>query len=281
MRRRTDGVRTHTEGQRSLRAPSAPEGTSRPSAAELNDEFRRHYDAARDVLEFFAGDGIELKGSSVADIGCGDGAMALAVAQIAEPALMVGFDIVPVDTGRLVSCAGASGLATRLPPNLRFERCGQESLPAPDGQFDFVFSWSAFEHILQPVSVLREAHRVLRSGGVVMIQVWPFFHSKHGSHLWDWFPNGFAQLLHDAESIARIVRSEPERGPAWADQILDAYGELNRVTVDDIHRFLMLAGFTIAKLELITEPVHIPRELAFLPPTLVGISGVKLLAFRE
>jgi len=115
----------------------------------------------------------------------------------------------------------------------------------------------------------------------VMIQVWPFFHSKHGSHLWQWFPDGYAQLLHDTEVIDRTVRESPESGPAWVDQILEAYGELNRVTVDDLHRYLMLAGFTIAKLELLTEPVHIPRELAFLPPSLLGISGVKLLAFRD
>jgi hypothetical protein len=36
----------------------------------------------------------------------------------------------------------------------------------------------------------------------------------------------------------------------------------------------------MAKLELITEPIHVPRELAFLPPSLLGISGVKLLAYR-
>lgn len=255
--------------------------TPGPSAEDLNDEFRNHFDAAREVLDFFAGDGIQLKGCDVADIGCGDGAMAFGVATMAEPASLVGLDIVPVDTGRILSCAAATGLGAELPSALRFEVCGEESLPGPDGQFDFVYSWSAFEHVLQPVAVLREAHRVLRPAGVVMLQVWPFYHSKHGSHLWHWFPDGFAQLLHDTEDIASVVHSAPESGPAWADQILEAYGTLNRVTVDDIHRYLMLAGFTIAKLELITEPVHIPRELAFLPPSLLGISGVKLLAFRE
>ncbi len=207
--------------------------------------------------------------------------MALGVANIAAPSSMVGFDVVHVDTSRLVSCAAASGLGSALPDNLRFERCGEEELPAADATFDYVFSWSAFEHILHPAAVMREIHRVLRPGGVVMIQVWPFFHSKHGSHLWHWFPDGFVQLLEDTESIARVVRGDPERGPAWAEQILDAYRTLNRVTVDDLHRDLMLSGLTMAKLELITEPVHVPREVAFLPPSLLGIAGVKLLAFRE
>ena len=40
----------------------------------------------------------------------------------------------------------------------------------------------------------------------------------------------------------------------------------------------MIAGFRIGKLELISEPVHIPPELESLPPSVIGISGVKLLA---
>lgn len=252
-----------------------------PTAEDLNVEFQNHFDAAREVIDFFAGDGIQLKGTTVADIGCGDGAMAYGVAHLGEPASMVGYDIVPVDTRRILSSAKAAGLGTKLPDNLRFELCQAEKLPAADATFDYVYSWSAFEHILQPIGVMREIHRVLKPAGVVMIQVWPFFHSKHGSHLWHWFPDGFAQLLYDTEHIAEAVRSAPESGPAWSGQILEAYNELNRATVDDVHQWLTLAGFTIAKLELITEPVHIPRDVAFLPPSLLGISGVKLLAFRE
>ena len=252
-----------------------------PTADDLNVEFQNHFDAAREVIDFFAGDAIPLKGTTVADVGCGDGAMAYGVAHLGEPASVVGYDIVPVDTGRILTCAEALGLSNDLPHNLRFELCSAEKLPAADATFDFVYSWSAFEHILQPIGVMREIHRVLKPGGVVMIQVWPFFHSKHGSHLWHWFPDGFAQLLYDTEHIAEVVRSSPESGPAWSGQILEAYAELNRATVDDVHTWLTLAGFTIAKLELITEPVHIPRDVAFLPPSLLGISGVKLLACRD
>lgn len=250
------------------------------SAEDLNEEFRAHVDGARELLEFLAGDGIQIKGAHVADIGCGDGSMAFAVARAGEPASIVGYDVIPVGLERLLSCAEACGFGSQLPPGLRFDHCGEERIPADDGQFDYAYSWSAFEHIRHPVGVLREVHRILRPGGVVMIQVWPLYHSRHGSHLWHWFPDGFAQLLHDTASIAEVVRGAPERGPAWSDEILEAYRELNRVTVDDIHRFLMLAGFTMAKLELITEPIHVPRELAFLPPSLLGISGVKLLAYR-
>jgi ubiquinone/menaquinone biosynthesis C-methylase UbiE len=262
------------------RAKGHPTHASGASPEDLVEEFRAHVDGVRELLDFLAGDGIQLKGADVADIGCGDGSMAFAVAQVAEPGSTVGFDIKAVDLVRLTYCAEACGFGAELPAGLRFEHCGEERLPVPDGSFDYVYSWSAFEHIRQPLGVMREMHRILRPGGVAMIQVWPFFHSQHGSHMWQWFPEGFAQLLHSTQEIEATVREAPEKGPKWTDEILESYAELNRVTVDDLHRFLMLAGFTIAKLELLTEPIHVPKELAYLPPSLLGISGVKLLAYR-
>ncbi|MGH9282126.1 MAG: class I SAM-dependent methyltransferase, partial [Acidimicrobiales bacterium] len=183
-----------------------------------------------------------------------------------------------VDVDGLLLRARARGVLTELPCNLRFEHCGPEQLPAPDGSFDHVFSWSAFEHVVRPVAVLREVRRVLRPGGVLMIQLWPFYHSKHGSHLWDWFPDGFAQLLWDPAEVERRVRARPDLGPGWTDNLLSAFGELNRITVDDLQRALLMAGFDVTSLELLTECFHIPPELAHLPLSVLGISGVKLLA---
>ena len=79
---------------------------------DLDIEFQNHFEAAREVIDFFAGDGIQLKGATVADIGCGDGAMAYGVAHLGEPASMVGYDIVPVDSGRITS----SRCGFALPP---------------------------------------------------------------------------------------------------------------------------------------------------------------------
>lgn len=235
-------------------------------------------EAPAQVVSFLGDEGIDLRGLRVADIGCGDGIMDLGVVQQASPGLLVGFDIDPVDVAGLVARARERGVATDLPQNLRFEQCEAESLPAEDRSFDHVFSWSAFEHVLRPIPVLREIHRVLRPSGLLMIQLWPFFHSKHGSHLWDWFPDGFAQLLWEPGEVERRVRAEPEKGPAWTDHLLAAYRELNRITLDDLQRALLVAGFDVTKLELITETLHIPAELAHLPVSLLGISGVKLLA---
>jgi SAM-dependent methyltransferase len=237
--------------------------------------------AADEVMAFFAGDGLSLAGKRVADIGCGDGMTDLVLAAEAGPELVVGFDLSPVDPEKLAEQARAAGVAATYPDNLEFRQCEPERLNADDASFDYVFSWSAFEHVANPLPVLREIRRVLEPRGTLMIQVWPFFYSKHGSHLWDWYPDGFASLLHDTDTVVGRVRDHPELGPPWSELLLDAFRDLNRITVDELHRYLMIAGFRIGKLQLLTETLHIPPELESLPPSLVGVSGVKLLACRR
>lgn len=247
-----------------------------PPASPWNEE--SYGTAVDEVVEFFGEEGIDLRGTRVADIGCGDGVMDLGLAQRAGPELLVGYDIAPVDTDSLLARARAQGVAEELPPNLRFDLCEPERLPGEDDGFDYIFSWSAFEHVVRPVPVLKEVRRILRPEGTLMIQLWPFFHSKHGSHLWDWFPDGFGQLLHFPAEVERRVLAEPERGPGWTSHLLEAFHELNRITLDDLHRALLLGGFTVTKLQLLSEPFHVPEELAHLPLGVLAISGVKLLA---
>src|SRR5206468_13118666 len=149
--------------------------------------FRSHYEqAAGEIVDFFGGDGISLKGKRLADIGCGDGITDLGLAVQAEPASLVGFDVVDTDTDHLSELARAAGVELpggTLPPALSFVTSGETQLPASDRSFDYVLSWSAFEHILDPVPLLREVHRVLTDDGVLFIQLWPFYDSEHGTHL--------------------------------------------------------------------------------------------------
>jgi SAM-dependent methyltransferase len=241
--------------------------------------FWDHYEgAAGQVISFFEGDGISLTGRRVGDIGCGDGIIDLGVAHHAAPAQLVGFDINPTDRDRLAEMAASEGVEQRIPDCLEFRESEPTRLPAEDNSFDLLFTWSAFEHVADSTALLRDMHRILVPDGVLMLQLWPFFHSQHGSHLWRWFPEGFIQLLRPTEEIEAVVRAEPKDDPGWAEYMLGEYRTLNRITVDELQRCLLAAGFRVSKLQLEAGPVHIPPELSEQPLSLLGIAGVKLLA---
>jgi SAM-dependent methyltransferase len=245
--------------------------------------FRSHYEgAAGEIVQFFAGDGIFLKGKRVADIGCGDGITDLGVAMLAEPGSLIGYDVVPTDVDHLLALAAKAGVEVpggRLPDALSFVTSDETGLPAPDKSFDYVISWSAFEHILEPVPLLREIRRVLADDGVLFIQLWPFYDSAHGTHLVDWFPEGFAQYRYTDEQILATMQAGPNLDAV--PSMYEAYRTLNRITADGLHAALREAGFRVVKLHLQSDAVHVPDQAADLPPSRIGISGIKLLAIKE
>ena len=120
----------------------------------------------------------------------------------------------------------------QLPDNLFFATSEERRIPAEDHSFDVVVSWSAFEHIADPASVLREIRRVLTHHGVLFIQLWPFYDAAHGTHLVDWFPEGFAQHRHTDEEIFARVRSRGDQ--ELGARLIDIYRTLNKITLDDL-----------------------------------------------
>lgn len=241
--------------------------------------FAEHFvDAADQVIDFLGGDGITMTGTDVADVGCGDGIIDLGVALKAKPRSMVGFDILPTDPDWLLQRAKEEGVAEELPHELEFRTCEPRSLPAGDASFDFVFTWSAFEHIEDPVAVFSEIRRILRPGGILMLQIWPLYHSEHGAHLWQCIPDNFVHLLRSPDAIETDVRACTKYPPEVIDEFLDVFDDLNKVTLDDLQRAMLAAQLRVGKLEIQAEAIHIPPELSRRSLSQLGISGVKLLA---
>lgn len=232
--------------------------------------------AAGQVLDFFGADGISLAGKRVADVGCGDGITDLALALRGEPARLVGFDLLSTDVEDLARLAEEHADIDRLPDSLFFATSDETRIPAEDHSFDVVVSWSAFEHIADPVAVLTEIRRILTHHGVLFIQLWPFYDTAHGTHLVDWFPEGFAQHRYTDEEIVARVRQGGDQ--ELGTRLIDIYRTLNKITLDDLHAALREVGFRVVKVALDTETVHLPEEVADLPLSHVAVSGVKLLA---
>jgi SAM-dependent methyltransferase len=241
--------------------------------------FREHFDdAAQQVLSFLGEEGLTVEGAVVVDIGAGDGVIDLGLALKGRPEMLVGYDIRPTDVDALRRFANEAGVATELPACLSFAPSAVDGLPAPDESFDFAVTWSVFEHVSSPVRMLAEIARVLKPGGVLFLQVWPLFHSEHGGHLWPHYAEPFPHLMRgDAEIREHLVG---RRGTDPTREAVDEYDSLNRATLDDLQRALLLAGLRTVKLELLTSTVHIPYDLSHVPLSLIGVGGVKLLALK-
>lgn len=241
--------------------------------------FAEHYEeAANQVVSFLAEDGITLAGLRVADVGCGDGIIDLGVMHKGRPAQLVGFDVAPTSADELIEFAKREGVAEELPEGLEFRTCGPTHLPADDGAFDVVITWSAFEHVADPLAVASEIRRILRPDGLLMLQLWPFFHSEHGAHLWQSYPEPFIQHLRSGAEIEQLVRSAAAHPPELTEEFLEIYSTLNRITLDDLQRALLGAGLCVTKLQLLSETVRIPPQLFRRSLSHLAVAGVKLLA---
>mgnify|MGYP003383426596 CR=1 FL=1 len=99
-------------------------------------------------------------GRRVLDFGCGSGYGAASLADVAE-------SVIAVD----VSAEAVAFAADRYEaPNLSFRKIeGAGPLPFEDDQFDVVLSFQVIEHVDDEAAYLREARRVLKPGGVMII----------------------------------------------------------------------------------------------------------------
>jgi SAM-dependent methyltransferase len=99
-------------------------------------------------------------GTALLDVGCGAGlACILAAARGAE---IAGFDA----TRELLA------IARQRLPGADFQLGDMEALPYSEHRFDLVTGFNSFQYAASPVRALREAKRVAKPGGQVVIAVW-------------------------------------------------------------------------------------------------------------
>jgi len=91
------------------------------------------------------------------DVGCGSGGNSDVLRRL-------GWDITSLDhSDEAVAASSRRGL--------RVVRGDARALPFRDGEFDLVMSTDAWEHVLEDAQVAAESHRVLRSGGTLLVAV--------------------------------------------------------------------------------------------------------------
>ncbi len=196
----------------------------------------------------------------------------------AGPRQLTGFDLNLTNAEYLERRAREEGIAAPDWDRLVFQQSDVDGLPAADGAFDLAFSWSAFEHISRPIEVLTEIRRILAPGGAFFLQLWPFYFSAKGSHLWDWFPEDHHHLQRPESEIVKELLASDLKPRDWTGIMSHEFQHLNRITVDELQRSMLAAGFDVRHLELLASPTALTPELARYSWLDVGVSGIKLVA---
>jgi len=95
--------------------------------------------------------------------------------------------------------------------------CDAHDLPFAEASFDAVIAQAVLEHVIDPVRVVSEIHRVLVPGGLIYSEI-PFMQPVHeGAYDFTrWTLGGHRRLLRDFDELAAGAVGGPGEALAWS-----------------------------------------------------------------
>ena len=238
-------------------------------------------DVVRDTMEFCGNPSVQ----RMLDVGCGEMLSDLGFLG-ANVGKVVGLDLYDYDPGHVERVANRIHLngidfPSDYAARVAYRSYDGRKFPFPDRTFDFVFSWSAMEHIHDVPAVLAEMARVLEPGGTGFIQVFPWWTSRHGSHLSDYIAEPFFHLRCDEtwirERLEGYIQDNPEKKDFVLDYMWKEFHTLNRYSAAKFLEDLRQSPFTIRKVELITYAEDLTGAPHDVPLLDLLVSGCKVL----
>jgi ubiquinone/menaquinone biosynthesis C-methylase UbiE len=128
----------------------------------------------------------------------------------------------------------------------------KDPIPLPDESVDLVLALEVIEHLINPDHMLREARRVLRRGGSLVVST---------PNLASWVNRVVLLLGYQPYNVE--VSTEILAGVPWRTRTFSRpSGHIRPLTLRALKELLQYYGFTIVKVR--GTPGVEPKELAFL-----------------
>jgi SAM-dependent methyltransferase len=206
----------------------------------------------------------DVNGKVILDFGCGDGALALFLATTKAPARVIGVDLDPLAIARATAASKVSAEHVSAP--VEFRSGGTAEIPVNDGSIDFVVAFDCLEHVMNPLPIFQEWHRVLRPGGRCLL-VWFPYKGPWGPHMESLIPVPWAHVLFGQYAMFRAAeriydlsqfvprhwdldaagKKRPNKWSQWSS--FREQGYINELDIRTFRSLVGEAGFSIPRLE--------------------------------
>ena len=148
-------------------------------------------------------------GQTVLDVGSGPGTLTLDLARRVTPGIVIGVDADAEQVEQARGLAVDEGVTT-----VRFLRGDVRELPVMDASVDVVHAHQVLQHVVDPVTALREMRRVLRPGGILAARDADYAAAA-------WYPKlpGLAAWREVYRAVQEFTGAVPDAGralKAWA-----------------------------------------------------------------
>ena len=198
----------------------------------------------------------DVRGKSVLDLGCGQGALCFDLAQ-AGARRVLGIDLNPDEVE-----AANNSLTLHyavFDDVLAFRVVDIRDLQE---EFDLVVSADAFEHILELESVLVHVARLLRPGGSLLVGFGPLYNSPYGGHRRMHMPIPWGHRMLPEPWLIRWVNRYRETPVASVEEL-----GLNKLALKDFLRLFDSSGLEVVFL----RPYHGDRLMSRVFATLARV----------
>ena len=206
----------------------------------------------------------ELTGKDVLDFGCGAGQLAFFFASKKLAQSIIGVDI---DTAALDRAHRTLSEHPEFADTLQFVEGDVSGIPVPDCSVDVITAFDCLEHVMDPEAILAEWARVLRPGGRVLIEWFPY-KGPWGPHMEALIPVPWAHVLFGEKAMFRAaatIYDDPDFVPRHWDleadgskrpnkwkqwESFEEQGYINRLDLPTFRKQVAKSGLRFDRLDL-------------------------------